>query len=381
MTDKTRFIFALATLVGTIIGVGLFGLPYVASEAGFFILVFYFIFIGFIVIFIHLFYGEVAAKTPGLHRLPGYAEKYLGSGARRLAFINQLLGLYGALLAYLIVGGEFLANLIGGGHSFLYLYTFIFFALGAFLIWRDEKYIGPMELILLFVFFVIIVVLLAIGSLSIKFDNLLTFEPKNFFVPYGVVIFSVWGASMIPEVKEILRGNLKQIRKVIIYSIAVCLLVYILFSLLVVGVTGEMTTKEAIIGLKGALGKNVIIMGFILGIIATFTSFITLGLTVKKIYLFDYHLPKFPAWFLACFVPVILFIIGLKDFINVISLTGAIMLGIEGILIFLIYLKFKKKEKNTSPQKYLKIKFAVSSMIILLLIGVILEVFFFFNKV
>lgn len=380
MSDKTRFIYALSILVGTIIGVGLFGLPYVASKSGFFVLVFYFIFIGFIAIFIHLFYGEVAAKTPGLHRLPGYAEKYLGLGAKRLAFINQLLGLYGALLAYLIVGGEFLANLFGG-HSYLYLYTFIFFALGAFLIWRDEKSIGPMELILLVVFFIIIVVLLAIGSLSIKFDHLLTFEPKNFFVPYGVVIFSIWGASMMPEVKEILKGNLKQLRKVIICSIAICLLIYFLFSLLVVGVTGEATTKEAIIGLKGTLGKNIIVMGFILGIIATFTSFITLGLTVKKIYLFDYHLPKFPAWFLACFVPVLLFIIGLKDFINVISLTGAIMLGIEGILIFLIYLKFKKKEKNMIPQKYLRLRLAVSSMIVILLIGVVLEVFFLFNKI
>jgi len=380
MSDKKRFIFALATLVGTIIGVGMFGLPYVASKAGFFILVLYFIFIGFIAVLIHLFYAEVAAKTPGLHRLPGYAEKFLGLGAKRFTFINQLLGLYGALLAYLIVGGEFLADLFGG-HSYLFLYTFIFFLFGAFLIWRDQRSIGQMELILMIIFLMIIVFLLIIGSLSIKIEHLFTFEPKNFFIPYGVVLFSIWGASMMPEVEELVKGNLKRLKKVAAMSICLCLLIYLLFTLLVVGITGESTTKEGIIGLKYVLGKNVVIIGFILGIIATFTSFVTLGLTVKKIYVYDYHLPKFPAWFLACFVPVILFIIGLKDFINVISLTGAIMIGIEGVVILLIYLRFKKKERKVTPQKYSLLKYAVGLIVTVLLIGVVLEVFFSFYKV
>jgi len=40
-----KFLKALAVFLGTVIGVGIFGLPFVASKAGFFIVLFYFLFI------------------------------------------------------------------------------------------------------------------------------------------------------------------------------------------------------------------------------------------------------------------------------------------------------------------------------------------------
>ena len=92
------------------------------------------------------------------------------------------------------------------------------------------------------------------------------------------------------------------------------------------------------------MGNWALTIGYIFGIIATFTSFITLGLTVKKLFWYDYGLPKRLGWFLACFIPIILFIIGMQDFISVIGITGAVMLGIDGIIVTLIYLKMKKKQ-------------------------------------
>jgi len=100
-----QFVYALATFVGTVIGVGLFGLPYVALKVGFAVVLFYFIFIGIVTALVLLIYGEIILRTEGVHRLPGYAEKYLGIWGKRVAFLSIVLTLVGALLAYLIVGG------------------------------------------------------------------------------------------------------------------------------------------------------------------------------------------------------------------------------------------------------------------------------------
>ena len=103
---------ALAVLIGTIIGVGLFSLPYITAQIGILTMLFYFLILGAVMILISLIYSEVALRTKELHRLPGYAEKYLGSKAKKIAFVSNGFGLTGALLAYLIVGGEFLFSLL-----------------------------------------------------------------------------------------------------------------------------------------------------------------------------------------------------------------------------------------------------------------------------
>ncbi|MFA6553438.1 MAG: aromatic amino acid transport family protein [Patescibacteria group bacterium] len=370
MSSKKHPIFALAMFVGTVIGVGLFGLPYVGSKVGFPVMVIFLILMTGLSIVIHLFFAELASKTKGLHRLPGYAEVYFGPGAKRATLIVQLLDLFGALLAYLIIGGQFLAYLFDGS---VILYTFIFLLLGAMLIWRDQKSIGTVELILLVIFLAVVIFFSVIGFGHIQPTNLSNIDLRYLFLPYGVVVFSLWGTSIIPEIKEMLDGDMKKLRKVLITGIVLCAVVYVLFTLVVLGVSGSHTTADAISGLRGDLGDWVLKIGYLFGILTTFTSFITLGLTVKKLFWYDYGVPKRIAWFVAVTVPILMFVSGLKDFITVIGLTGAVMLGLEGVLITLIYLKIKKKE---SIKNFALLEAGSIAVIVLLSVGVVLEVFF-----
>ncbi len=375
MTKNRKFINALSVYVGTIIGVGLFGLPYVGAQSGFLILFIYLLVVGVIAVVVNTFYAEISSSTKGLHRLPGYAQLYLGNWAKPLAFIVKTLAIFGSLLAYLIIGGQFLANLFDGP---VYLYTFIFFIFGAMLIWKDKKSIGPVELVMLFIFIGTILFLFFSGMTDIVFDNIKEIKLNNVFIPYGVILFSLWGASIIPEIKEELSGNFKEIKKVIIIGMIICLAVYFLFNLLIIGISGNNTAQDAISGLEGNLGTWVIDVGYIFGIIATFTSFIALGLTVKKLFWYDYKLPKKLGWFLACFIPLGLFIAGMQDFISVIGLTGAVMLGIDGILVISIYFKLKQKQKS---KVLIGIKVLGYSIISLLSLGVVLEIFYFITAI
>jgi tyrosine-specific transport protein len=110
MSDK--FYLAVALLLGTMIGAGTFGVPYAISRSGIIAGFFYFLFLTGVIILIHLFFGEVVLRTKEKRRLPGYAEKYLGNKGKILATFAIIFGTTLVLLAYIILGGEFLEILL-----------------------------------------------------------------------------------------------------------------------------------------------------------------------------------------------------------------------------------------------------------------------------
>ena len=372
-----QFFYALATFVGTVIGVGLFGLPYVALKVGFAVVLFYFIFIGIVTALVLLIYGEIILRTEGVHRLPGYAEKYLGIWGKRVAFLSIVLTLVGALLAYLIVGGGFLFGIFSsllGGNPFIY--TLIFFALGTSLVYYGIKSIAKIELSMLILFFALIVVFFIASFSKIKVENFLSLNLKNFFLPYGVILFSLGGAAIIPEIKEMLKGKEKNLRNIIIGGIILIIVTYLIFIFIILGVAGGKTSPEAFLGLENYFSKNILLLGFFFGFLTTFTSFLTLGLTLKKIFWYDYKISSTLSCFLACFIPLGLFFLGFKDFLWVIGLVGAVMLGIEGIIIFLIYLKARKSSQRI-PAYYLNLSpYLIYFLIFVFVIGIILEIIY-----
>jgi len=119
---------ALSIFVGTIVGVGIFGLPWIAYKSGFFVLLFYFLFLGAVAIVVHLMLGDVILGTSTKHRFPGYVKEYLGSFWSKIALLAVCFGLFGAQLAYLVVGGGFLENLLSpyvGGNLLIYVFVFL----------------------------------------------------------------------------------------------------------------------------------------------------------------------------------------------------------------------------------------------------------------
>lgn len=366
-----KFLKALAVFLGTVIGVGIFGLPFVASKAGFFIVLFYFLFMALIAASISLIYGQVILGSEKINRLPGYVGEYLGEKWKKITFLIIAVGLMGALLAYLIIGGQFLSSLLssyfGGGPI---LYTLLFFILGAYLVFRGIKSISGVELFLLFFLFVILILFSIKVFPFIDIDNFKGFDLKYIAFPYGIILFSLWGSAVIPEIKEMVKGSKKELRKVIITGIIITVIVYLFFIYMVLG-SSNVVSEDAISGLEKTLGSDVIKFGFIFGMIACFSSFLTLALTLKKVLWYDFGFDKNLAWFLTCFPPLILFLLGVREFIGIISFTGAIALGLEGIIIVFLYKEFLKRKflKKMSPILYF--------LVGIFILGIIFEIAYF----
>jgi len=341
-----NYIYPIVTLSGAIIGVGFFALPYIAMKSGIFLMLAYFFVLGFLIILIHLMYSEVALKTPDFKRFPGFVNFHLGEWLGRFSFVSTTLGSFGVLLVYLIIGSEFLSSVflpIFGGSKLLYV--FAYFIAGSLIIYFGIKIVSRIELgVLVFLILVLFLILIK-GFTQIKISNFfignVDFGIKNLFLPYGAIMFSLWGTGMIPEAEEMLGKNKKPIKKIIAIAILIPAIIYLFFIFLVLGITGSSTTDSGLIGLKDFLGNGISSLGILIGVATTFVGFITLGLTLKKMFIFDLKIKKFHSWVIVCFVPLILFLMGLNSFIGLISFIGGVLLGIDGILILLMYKKIK----------------------------------------
>jgi amino acid permease len=350
MSAQTKKLFlAIATLAGTIIGVGMFGLPYLAARTSFPTILFYLVFLGLVTMAAQMIYGEIITKTATRHQLPGYAEIYLGKKWKNTAFGVEFLAIIGIVLAYIIVGGEFLYQLLnpilGGGIIF---YTLIFFAAGAGLVYFGIKSIAKSELILFAILIGIIVFLLAFNFKSLNFLNLISINRQNFFLPYGPVLFALWGVTVIPEIVDIVDGKNRELQKTVIGSTILTVTIYTLFTLTIFGLSGVFTSADALSGLVSYLPRGVISLALFLGLITIFTSFISVAETGVRVLNQDWGWPRFWSWLVACFLPLLLYFLGFKNFINIIGLVGSVLLGFFGLILFSIYLKIKNRPAASS---------------------------------
>jgi len=286
-----NFFYATAILIGTIVGAGMFGIPYVVAQSGFLIGAIFLLILTAVSLLLHLIYGEIVCRTQEKHRLVGYAGYYLGEKGKIIITFSFLLGLYGALLVYIIISGEFLSAIFSpliGGSAFIY--SLIFFIIGALVIFKGLILIERIELIMALFLILVVFLIFFTGLPHLDISNLKTINLKYFFLPYGVILWALGGGSAIPEIKEVLKTDGKKYKKIIILGTIIPAILYLLFMFIVVGVAGANTTPEAIQGLIGSLGKEIIILGAIFGVLAAITSFFVIGLCLKKVFWYDYKI-------------------------------------------------------------------------------------------
>lgn len=377
-------IFAFAILVGTIVGAGIFGLPYVISRSGVLPAFFYFLVLGGAVLLLHLFIGEIVLRTSGKYRIIGYASKYLGNKAKYLMLVSTVIGLGGSLLAYGILAGDFLKIIFS---SFPvtsiglppFAFTIIFFLSLAPFIFRGMKIIAPAEIFTNLIFFLIIFSVFLFGASKVNLSNFYLVDTSNLFLPFGVIMFSMIGWMAIPEMCDILKTKeeRKNLKKVILCSTVFCAFICLVFSLVVFGISGNQTSEDALSGLVPVLGSKIMFFGALAAVVTLIDSFLIIGLSLKNVLTYDLKMNGMVAALITCGLPLIFFLIGFREFIGVIGFAGTVIGAIEGIAIILIYKKAKKLF-NREPEYSLKIPgFLMYALALIFIIGAAAQIFYY----
>ncbi len=364
-----NYLKGIGLLSGMIFGAGVFALPFAIVKAGLFWGVFHFLLALVLMVFFHFLYGEIAIFSGQNCRFPGYAEKFLGSKAKWLAFLITIFTDYGSLLVYGILGGIFLSNFFSLSPFILSL---IFLIGGGLLIFSHFEKIASLNFILTLALAGLVVFLFFNALPRIQTGNFFFHDffrqisGKDWFLPYGIWIFALAGFSALPEVRDIIGNSpIKTFNRIILASLILCAILYLIFVFTVIGVSGPNTTEDSLAGLKNILGQTGILAGSILGFLAVFTSFVALGADLKNIFHYDFHLKKWLAWLCVATPPIILFLLGLKNFIGILGIIGAIGLGFFGILIILMA---RKLPDHQTSKKFI---FTSWLSIILILAGIL----------
>lgn len=369
--EDKNFLYATAALVGTMVGVGVFGIPFSFAKAGFGVGFLFLLLTGFLTLMVDIMFGEVVLRTKGRHQMVGYVRLYLGSVWKKIMFFAVVLGIYAAMLAYIIISGDFLSNILS---PFFYLsnavYSYFFAVILSFSLLFGLKRISPAELILTALFISVIFIIFVFGSFKINFDNLKTFNPEFWFLPYGILLFAFAGITAIPIQKEILSGSEHKLRKSILWAVLTVGILYSIFAFSVVGVSGDITSPDAITGLFDFLGSKIVVLGSVFGVLAVGTSFLMLGTALDEVFRWDYGFKKGWSWLLTVLPPFVLFVIGLRTFIDVISLAGSLSVGLMLLILVFVYMAAKSKGDRT-PEYNLNIpKWILYFMVVLFTAGI-----------
>lgn len=377
---RRNYFYAIATLAGTIIGGGLFATPLVVSKAGVIPFLVYLPLLALVQFLLHMIYAEIVLSSKQRHRMPGYVGVYCGSKAKNWTLLFSIIGKHGALLAYILLGGSFLYGLLGpvlGGN--LFIYTTALFALESLIVLFGLRLIAGVELALS-ALLVLLIFLIGIKS-STHFDwgNFILFNKDHVFLPYGPIFFAVGGQAAIPEVCRLLRAQKGKIKGAIAWGTFIPALLMIFFVIIVVGITGDNTTAEALVGLKRYFNNGVITFSLIFGLITVITSFLVISQALREVYWWDLKINNNLSWFLACGIPFLLYLVGISDLTKVIGLTGSIIGGVFGIILILLLFRVKSVRPQT-PMVNNKLKMPVAVVLCcMFVLGLAYELWYFFH--
>jgi amino acid permease len=334
-------------LFGTIVGAGIFGLPFIVQQSGYLPGLFWMIVLAGAVTLTHLLYAEVVMATPGQHRLVGYVRIYLGPWAERLEAFSSVIGLFGSSLAYLILGGLFVSQISA---SFFPVSAFwgslLLFVFGLMVVRKGTAFLSGVDFWMTLIEMGSILLLAFIAATAVKTEHLATIHLDNALLPYGIVLFAYGGLTVVTEVREIVGGDPRKVRRSVVAGTLMAVGLTIAFVTAVVGGLGPETTQESIGGLSLKFGGSLPLLGAIAGLFSILTSYIVFTDYLNKQFRQDFGLRPFLAAMAAVGLPYLLYLVGVRSFGRILELVGAVLIGVEGMFVALMYLKVKREKRS-----------------------------------
>ena len=334
------FFLTTGLLAGTIIGAGIFSLPYVFSQIGFGAGLFYLIFFTLVYFVIHLMYAKIIESKDGAHQFFYFAKNYLPKKIANTASFIILFELILVLTVYLILAPTFAELIFGQGGLTALL---IFWFLGSLFMFVKLEWLGWAEFLGTLCILAIVISVIFLGKApALGAPIFRKIDWPLFFLPFGPLLFSLAGRPAIAKVVEECRkikssGRSITLNKIILWGTFIPPIVYLLF---VVGILrlNPNVSPEALSGLGFLPPLALGFLGF-LGLLTLWTSYFIIGINIKDILRIDLKRSTRFSVFVVLIAPLVLYFVGFKNFLSVVSLTGSVFLVLEGIFVIAMWRK------------------------------------------
>ena len=330
----------IGLLAGAVIGGGMFSLPFIFAQVGFLKGLLYLVGVVLLMTTTYLMYADVILKTRGTHNFVSLNDFYLGDLGRFFSVAVSLITMILVLFIYLVLASRFVGPLI----------VLPFWLLGSVAIFFSLRRLAVIEFLtsLLIVFIIAIIFIWSLPHFSFEsfksiFDG--QYTASLFWLPIGPLLFAFAGRAAI---LELILYSKKNVKETIINSFFAISVVYILFVLSVLFLTGGVVGDDTISSLAGHLPKLLMFLVTVMGLVALWHVYIILGFDSCNILVVDLKWPKLISGLVVVIVPILLYLLGSNNFLVLISLVGGIFAAIENILIVLMWFKLKSKKSFMS---------------------------------
>lgn len=356
-----NFIESILIIISTIIGLGVFVLPYAFVHSGFYFWV-WFLLVVMSFFLLHLIYSEIIFQVKEKHNLPGLAGKILGEKFKKYVWVLDFFGTQLVFWAYLLAIPAIINSFFAINPLLIKIFIALFVILIIFLkINPFAKVESTLAVLLLLLFIFLISIFLP----QVDFKNIqaASFNP---FISYGVLIFAFTGYSSLQIVYDLIGENKKKMLAINLIALFLISLIYLLFTIAIVGIVGENISPETFSSLKNRVDIKILTLAGILAFLNIFTTFIALAFYLKRGLNVDFGLSESKSWVLTS-LPILCFIfLNLENLAKLISAIGSLFIGLNLIIVLLCYLKLKEKKYFKIPNAlvYLMLIFYVVGFIV-----------------
>lgn len=278
-------------VAGSCIGAGMLALPILTGLAGFFPSLFMLFFSWAFMTFTGLLLVEVNGWFHSQVNLVSMSQEALGQKGRWTAWLSYLFLFYSLLVAYTAASGSIFSAILD---SFFHISippsaaSIFFIVLFGTIIYLGTRTVDLFNRVLMIGLIITYLGMIGLGITRIDPQLLLHFAPKHVLLSLPVLVISFGFQNMIPSLTAYMNGDLKRVRLTILGGSSISLIVYLVWSALVLGVVhadaiqeSYKQGEEATLALHAVLGATDIshfAQGF--AFFAIVTSFLAQGLTL-----------------------------------------------------------------------------------------------------
>lgn len=333
-----RFILPASLLAGTIIGAGVFSLPYVYKMTGALLSGVYALFFCFIAILIYYMYIDLLRAYPG-ERYVGLMKMHFGPAGYIFGFIIDIAQFFLSLTIYVTLSASFLSLVIPGyPHG---AYIVFFWLCGSVIIFLKNRREAIAEFVAMSGIAVVIFIIVWIGFANFPGETVpLVPQALSYaLLPFGALLFSFSGRSVIPDVVLFMRNKpLAALRKAVVGGVLVPLVLYVLFVAGIMRINPEVSS-DSVSGLLGNISPTVLSVIGVLGILTLLSSYLALGENIRKTLMHDMHVSRLSAGAAVVAIPIVLYAMGMRNFLIMVSVVGGILAAFDWLCILIMWKK------------------------------------------
>lgn len=355
--EMKRNISVLVFMVASIVGAGIFALPFTLAAHGLWIFLGVMMVAVWATVRIHDAVVQLSASTHKNLQLPGLVGLYLGKNAARVMGVLFFISGFASLLVY-VLGLHELFRTFLPDFSLWYvaipcvLLSLVVSVRGEGFVLRNAFFFSSL------VFFLIVVISL-LCVVHPQFSLSASFVPvvsSNISI-IAVCFFALSGVVAIPELASMVRNRMA-LRAPVAFATATVAMLYVFFSLAVVGILQGDTTAVATSGLKFHFGASAIVVGALVTAASFLSGLMLRSLSLVESFRWDYGLSRFTALGLFCAIFLVMIAIPQQSFAQVVAWSGGVLGGLIGILIMSAYMRMRYRQRGAHRGRFGRVLFS-----------------------